>query len=86
MAKKKESAKRIGRWAPIGMTPATSAWKNVNPNDEHLIFLLDTASGEITVCGDASGVRAGIGGRAEASLVTPARRKRTKVRKTAESS
>ena len=85
MAKKKESVKGIGRWAPIGMTAATSAWKNVNPNDEHLIFLLDTATGEITVCGDASGVRAGIGGRSGRSLVTPAR-KRTKLPKSAESS
>ena len=77
MAKKKESTKGIGRWAAIGMAPATPAWKNVNPADEHLIFLLDTASGEITVCGDTSGVRAGLGGSgASGAIVTPARAKR----------
>jgi hypothetical protein len=73
MAKKKAGArsKAIGRWTPIGMTPATAAWKNVNPADEHLIFLLDSATGEITVCGDTSGVRAGLGGSSESALVTP---------------
>ena len=77
MAKKKDGgSKRVGRWAPIGMTPATAEWKNVNPADEHLIYLLATATGEITVCGDASGVRAGLGSGAEPALVTPARRKR----------
>ena len=79
MAKKKQSGstKSIGRWLPIGMKPATSAWKNVNPADEHLIFLVDSASGEITVCGDTSGVRAGLGGAStSAALVTPPRAKR----------
>ena len=80
MAKKKDGggSKGIGRWAPIGMTPATAAWKNVNPSDEHLIFLLDTASGEITVCGDTSGVRASVGGSVQSEIVTPPRQKRPK--------
>ncbi|MDB5866859.1 MAG: hypothetical protein JWO70_4665 [Betaproteobacteria bacterium] len=82
MAKKKEGAgsKGIGRWVPIGMTPATAAWKNVNRTDEHLIFLLDSASGEITVCGDTSGVRTGLGMASgkTAPIVTPPRRKRSK--------
>jgi hypothetical protein len=73
MAKKKDSGvKRIGRWAAIGMTPVTAAWKNVNAADEHLIFLLDTASGDVHVCGDVSGVRAGLGGTSGAPLVTSA--------------
>ena len=85
MAKKKESTKGIGRWAAIGMAPATATWKNVNPGDEHLIFLLDTASGEITVCGDTSGVRAGLGGAADKALVTPARSKRKRAKPAAKS-
>ena len=77
MAKKKSGsagksgAKGIGRWVPIGMKPVTGDWKNVNPSDEHLIFLLDSASGEITVCGDTSGVRVGLGASASARLVAP---------------
>jgi hypothetical protein len=82
MAKKKAGAgsKGIGRWVPIGMIPATAAWKDVNGADEHLIFLLDSASGEITVCGDASGVRTGLGVASgkTAPIVTPPRRKRSK--------
>ena len=83
MAKKKSgndgksAAKGIGRWVPIGMKPGTADWKNVNPGDEHLIFLLDSATGEITVCGDTSGVRAGLGGSGgSGAIVTPARPKR----------
>jgi hypothetical protein len=78
MAKKKAGAgsKGIGRWVPIGMTAASAAWKNVNPTDEHLIFLLDSATGEITVCGDTSGVRTGLGPSSQSALVTPARPKR----------
>ena len=70
MAKKKDAgtAKNIGRWVPIGMKPATADWKNVNPSDEHVIYLLDSASGEITLCGDASGVRTGLG---SPSVVAP---------------
>jgi hypothetical protein len=80
MAKKKDggNAKHIGRWVPIGMKPATAEWKSVNPTDEHLIFLLDSSSGEITVCGDTSGVRARVGGSVQTELVTPPRQKRTK--------
>jgi hypothetical protein len=75
MAKKKAGsdgkggAKGIGRWVPIGMKPVTAEWKNINPSDEHLIFLLDSATGEITVCGDTSGVRAGVGGSTGSALV-----------------
>lgn len=80
MGKKKDTAgaKRIGRWAPIGITPVTESWKNVNSADGHLIFLLDTASGEISVCGDASGVRAGIGASGGSALVTPPQRRKRK--------
>ena len=86
MAKKKAASggKGIGRWVPIGMKPATAEWKNVNPADEHLIFLLDSASGEITVCGDTSGVRTGLGpGAVSSALVTPARAKRKPAAKSA---
>jgi hypothetical protein len=77
MAKKKAGTKTIGRWVPIGMTAVSAAWKNVNPSDEHLIFLLDSATGEVTVCGDTSGVRAGLGASAQtAALVAPAPPKR----------
>jgi hypothetical protein len=53
MAKKKDggNTKGIGRWVPIGMKPATAEWKGVNAADEHLIFLLDSATGEITGSG-----------------------------------
>jgi hypothetical protein len=79
MAKKKDGgAKGIGRWVPIGMKTVTAEWKAVNPKDDNLIFLLDSASGQITVCGDTSGVRAGIG---PGALVAPApARRRRKAR------
>ena len=70
MAKKKDgAAKGIGRYLPIGMKPATAEWKAVNAQDENLIFLLDSTSGAITVCGDTSGVRAAIG---PSGVVAPA--------------
>ena len=79
MAKKKDTgSKSIGRWAPIGMTPVTASWKNVNAADEHLIFLLDTASGDVHVCGDVSGVRAGLGSTSGGPLVTPMRARKPK--------
>jgi hypothetical protein len=79
MAKKKDGGgtKGIGRWLPIGMKPVTTEWKNVNPTDAHLIFLLDSATGDITVCGDTSGIRAGVGGK---PLVTPPQAKARKTR------
>ena len=79
MAKKKDSGpKGVGRWAAIGMTPVNAAWKNVNAADEHLIFLLDTASGDVHVCGDVSGVRAGLGNTSGAALLTPAQPRKRK--------
>ena len=80
MAKKKDSgSKGVGRWAAIGMTPVNAAWKNMNNSDEHLIFLLDTASGDVHVCGDVSGVRAGLGNTSgPAALVTPVQARKRK--------
>ena len=34
------------------MKPVTTGWKAVNPTDDNLIFLLDSTSGAITVCGE----------------------------------
>lgn len=82
MAKKKDAAsKGSGRWAAIGVLPVTAAWKSVNGADEHLIFLLDTASGDVHVCGDVSGVRAGLGRTSDAPLVTAAARRTRNVSK-----
>ena len=80
MAKKKDGGtKAIGRWVPIGMKPVTAEWKGVNAADEHLIFLLDSATGAITVCGDTSGVRAGLGAAASAAplVAAPPRARKT---------
>ena len=73
MAKKKDGAgaKGIGRWVPIGMKPAPAAWKSANAADEHVILLLDSASGEITLCGDTSGVRARLGRTGNAAPAAP---------------
>ena len=80
MAKKKDgSAKGIGRYVPIGMKPVTTGWKAVNPTDDNLIFLLDSTSGAITVCGDTSGVRTALGPVAIVAR-SPARKRRKTAR------
>jgi hypothetical protein len=41
-----------GRFAGVRIVAATAAWKIVHPADDHLIYTLDTTTGEIQICGD----------------------------------
>jgi len=45
----------VGRFAALQIVSATPAWKAKHPEDDHLIYSLDTSSGEILLCGNIKG-------------------------------
>jgi hypothetical protein len=50
-----EKAVLIGRFAGLHMAAATPAWRAKHPEDDHLLYSLDTSSGEILACGNVKG-------------------------------
>jgi hypothetical protein len=45
----------VGHFAALQIVSATPAWKAKHPEDDHLIYSVDTKSGEILVCGNIKG-------------------------------
>jgi hypothetical protein len=46
----------IGRFAGLGVTAVSKAWKAKHSADEHLVHSLDSATGAIQICGDMADV------------------------------
>ena len=44
----------VGRFTFSANSPVTAAWKSTRHDDEHFIFRLDTATGALSQCGDAT--------------------------------
>lgn len=45
-----------GRFVPLGITGVAKGWKARHPSDEHFIYSLDSATGQIDICGDTGGI------------------------------
>jgi hypothetical protein len=45
----------VRRFAAMEIAPATAAWKAGHATDDHLIYSLDSTTGEIQVCGNLEG-------------------------------
>jgi hypothetical protein len=45
----------IGRFAGLRLSPPTPGWKATHPEDDYLIYSIDTFTGQIVVCGNVKG-------------------------------
>jgi hypothetical protein len=46
---------QVGRFVRLGITPSSPAWRASNSADTSIIWSMDSATGAILGCGDATG-------------------------------
>lgn len=59
-----QAASQPGRFVKLGITPASPAWRANHSADTNIIWSMDSTSGAILGCGDATGACSSIPGSA----------------------
>lgn len=50
-----QAGAQVGRFVRLGITPSSPAWRSAHSADTNIIWSMDSATGAILGCGDATG-------------------------------
>lgn len=74
MASEREpQGETVGRFVGLGVVDVTRSWKSTHPLDAHLIYSMDSATGQMQICGDVSNACTSLSDRFHVPTIQPAK-------------